>query len=98
MTMYQFCHERHAYKRWRFNELMEFEHDEVWVDAEVMCRADGFKLIRIGSKWADHRYVKGDITFDFDAKRAHPGGTRTGTFDVCLSFRLGDTLGGATWP
>jgi hypothetical protein len=98
--MFQFCHERHTYTDWSI-ENRQIKTTEVTIDAEVACRDDGFKLIRLGKKWrydGYFRYAKSGVSFEFQANRAHPGGTITGTYSVFLEFKRGQRLGDALWP
>ena len=98
--MFQFCHERHTHTDWSI-ENHQIKTTEVTIDAEVLCRDDGFKLIRLGKKWrydGYFQYEKSGLSFEFRATRAHPRGTITGTYSVFLEFKLGQRLGEALWP
>jgi hypothetical protein len=97
---FQFRHERHSYTDWRI-ENRQVITTEITLDAEVLARDDGFKLIRLGRRGrldGYFRYEKSGISFEFRANRAHPGGTITGTYDVSLDFKRGQKLGDAIWP
>lgn len=98
--MFQFRHERHSHTDWII-ENRQIKTTEVTLDAEVLARDDGFKLIRLGRKGrldGYFRYEKSGISFEFHANRAHPGGTITGTYSVSLEFKRGQKLGDAVWP
>ena len=98
--MFQFGHERHSHTDWSI-ENRQIKTTEVTLDAEVLSRDDGFKLIRLGRKGRRDgyfRYDKSGISFEFHADRAHPGGTITGTYSVSLEFKRGQKLGDAVWP
>jgi len=99
-AMFQVRHEWHSHTV-RSIENRQIKFTEVTVDAEVLSRDDGFKLIRLGRKGRQdgyYRYEKSGISFEFLANRAHPGGTITGTYDVLLAFERGQKLGDAVWP
>jgi hypothetical protein len=99
-SMFQFRHERHSHTDWSI-ENRQIKTKEVTLEAEVLSRDDGFKLIRLGRKGrldGYFRYEKSGISFEFHANRAHPGGTITGTFSVSLEFKRGQKLGDAVWP
>ena len=53
--------ERHTHTDWSI-EGRDFKTREVTIEAEVLCRDDGFKLIRLGKKWRYDGY--------FDTRRA----------------------------
>ncbi|MCC8959300.1 hypothetical protein H8B02_39640 [Bradyrhizobium sp. Pear77] len=98
--MFQFRHERHTHTDWSI-ENRQIKTTEVTIDAEVLYRDDGFKLIRLGKKWrydGYFRYEKNGVSFEFKANRAHPGGTITGTYSVFLEFKRGRRLGDTDWP
>ena len=98
--MFQFCHERHTHTDWSI-ENRQIKTMEVTIDAEVLHRNDGFKLIRLGKKWrydGYFRYEKSGLSFELRAERAHPGGTLTGTYSVFFEFKRGQRLGDAVWP
>jgi hypothetical protein len=99
-AMFQFRHERHSHTDWRIEDR-QVKTTEVTLDAEVLARDDGLKLIRLGRKGGVdgyYRYEKRGISFEFHAGRAHPGGTITGTYIVSLEFKRGQQLGDAVWP
>jgi hypothetical protein len=98
--MFQFRRERHSHMD-RIVENRQIKTTEVTLDAEVLSREDGFKLIRLGRKGRRDgyfRYEKNGISFEFHADRAHPGGTITSTYIVALEFKRGQKLGDALWP
>ena len=98
--MFQLCHERHTHTDWSIEDR-EIKTTELTIDAEVLYRDDGFKLIRLGKKWrydGYFRYEKSGLSFEFRANRTHPGGTITGTYCVFLEFKRGQRLGDALWP
>jgi hypothetical protein len=100
-SMFQFRHERHTHRDWSLDANRQIKFTEVTLDAEVLYRDDGFKLIRLGRKGqvdGYFRYEKSAISFEFHADRAHPGGTITGTYSVWLEFKRGQKLGDAVWP
>jgi hypothetical protein len=85
--MFRLCRERHARRVASLSKDRKIEFTEVWIDAEVLCRDDGFKLIQIDKQVGSgvhFRYAKGDIVFDFTANREHWGGATTGTYGILL--------------
>lgn len=100
-SMFQFRHERHTHTDWSLDANRQIKFTEVTLDAEVLYRDDGFKLIRLGKKAqvdGYFRYEKSGISFEFRANRTHPGGTITGTYSISLEFKRGQKLGDAIWP
>ena len=100
-SMFRFRYERHTHTDWSLDANRQIKSTEVTLDAEVLYRDDGFKLIRLGRKGqvdGYFRYEKSGISFEFHANRAHPGGTITGTYSVWLEFKRGQKLGDAIWP
>ncbi|WP_426419852.1 hypothetical protein [Bradyrhizobium genosp. A] len=102
--MYRFGHERQAHTEfwldtsrpegtlWHISAGKPVSVER-WVDAEVLYRDDGFKLVRLGHippfKGDTFRYSKGRRTFDFQADRSLSGGTITGTCSIVLSVEPG---------
>jgi len=98
--MFQLVREQHTFTAWKVveREIVTWQEQVV---ADVLVREDGCKLILLENKKAQgnrYRYVKGEIAFEFNANRCHPGGTVTDTYRVFMEFKLGQRLGEAEWP
>jgi hypothetical protein len=103
VAMFELRRERHSHKEARYlPATRDIDVSEVWIDADVLVREDGLKLICIGRsphiKNVQYRYAKAGVLFDFFVNREHWGGTVTGTCEVVLSFRRHASLGTVVWP
>jgi len=100
--MFEMRRERHSYSSIRRVDREKWVPEEIWVDAEVLVRKDGLRLICLGKvagrTGKSFRYVKHVVAFDFWADRCHEGGTVTGTYIVTADLRYGQKLGGNAWP
>src|SRR6266849_744220 len=100
--MFEMRRERHSYSSIRLVDGEKWVPEQIWVDAEVLARQDGLRLICLGkvsgTKETKFRYVKHDVAFDFWADRCHWGGTVTGTYLVSADLKRGQKLGGNAWP
>jgi hypothetical protein len=101
--MFELRRERQSYVQVRLNDRKEIERTDVWIDADVLVRDDGFRLVRMGRvrppiKGICFRYFKDDLQFEFFGDRAHWDGTITDTWSTTLAFNRDQKLGSRVWP